>query len=88
MISVPIPGGCSYNSKPQNRSNGEVHREYDVQETRIYCENLRAGTYEYTIELLPRFKGNYQLNPAKVEWMYFPVIFGREEMKRVEIVSP
>jgi alpha-2-macroglobulin len=85
MISVPIPGGCSYNSKPQHYSNGEVHREYDVHETRIYCENLRAGTYEYTIELQPRFKGNYQLNPAKVEWMYFPVIFGREAMKRVEI---
>jgi TonB-dependent SusC/RagA subfamily outer membrane receptor len=88
MISVPIPGGCSYNSKPQNSSNGEVHREYDVHETRIYCENLRAGTYEYTIELLPRFKGSYQLNPAKIEWMYFPVIFGREGMKRVEIAAP
>lgn len=86
MISVPIPGGCSYNTKPQQWSNGEVHREYDLHETRLYCESLRAGKYEYTIDLLPRFNGKYHLNPAKVEWMYFPVIFGREEMKRVEIL--
>lgn len=85
MISVPIPGGCSYNTKPQEWSNGQVHREYDLHETRIYCESLRAGKYEYTIDLLPRFNGKYHLNPAKVEWMYFPVIFGREEMKRVEV---
>ena len=85
MINIPIPAGCSYNSKNQNWSGGEVHREYDLHETRIYCERLRAGTYHYTIDLLPRYKGKYHLNPAKAEWMYFPVIYGRDEMKNVAI---
>lgn len=85
MINIPIPAGCSYNSKNQSWSGGEVHREYDLHETRIYCERLRAGIYHYTIDLLPRYKGKYHLNPAKAEWMYFPVIYGRDEMKNVAI---
>jgi alpha-2-macroglobulin len=85
MINVPIPAGCSYDSKPKSSSNGEVHREYDLQETRIYCETLKAGVYTYRIKLLPRYKGTFQLNPAKAEWMYFPLIFGREDMKQVRI---
>jgi hypothetical protein len=85
MINIPIPAGCSYNSKDRSWSGNEVHREYDLHETRIYCERLRAGIYHYTIDLLPRYKGKYHLNPAKAEWMYFPVIYGREEMKNVVI---
>ena len=85
MINIPIPAGCSYNTKDQSWTNGEVHREYDLHETRIYCERLRAGIYHYTVKLLPRYKGKYQLNPAKAEWMYFPVVYGREEMKSIAI---
>ncbi len=85
MINIPIPAGCSYNNKNQSWSGSEVHREYDLHETRIYCERLRAGIYHYTIDLLPRYKGKYRLNPAKAEWMYFPVIYGRDEMKNVAI---
>lgn len=85
MINVPIPAGCSYESKSQSRTNGEVHREYDIHETRIYCERLRAGKYTYSISLQPRYKGKYHLNPAQAEWMYFPVIFGRTECKVVEV---
>jgi len=85
MINVPIPAGCSYGIKRQSYSQGEVHREYDIHETRIYCERLRAGKYEYKISLTPRFQGKYNVNPAKAEWMYFPVVFGRDELKKVII---
>jgi uncharacterized protein YfaS (alpha-2-macroglobulin family) len=85
MINIPIPAGCSYNSKNQSWLGSEVHREYDLHETRIYCERLHAGIYHYTIDLLPRYKGKYHLNPAKAEWMYFPAIYGRDEMKKVVI---
>lgn len=83
MIQVPIPAGCSYESKLQSYRNGETHREYYPQQTNIYASSLRQGHYSYEIELVPRFKGTYTLNPASIEWMYFPTIFGREEMKRV-----
>ncbi len=85
MLTVPIPAGCSYYSKEQSRSNREVHREYDLAETRIYCENLPAGKYTYSINLMPRYQGTYQLNPVKAEWMYFPVIFGRGSSNRISI---
>lgn len=85
MIRIPIPAGCSYSQKNQSRVNGEVHREYDLHEVRIYCESLKAGKYEYLVELLPRYKGNYTINPAKAEWMYFPVIYGQESLKHIVI---
>jgi hypothetical protein len=85
MIEVPIPAGCSYASKVRSRANGEVHREYYSHKANIYCEFLRKGTYTYTIPLMPRYSGSYTLNPAVVECMYFPVIYGREAVKRVSV---
>lgn len=85
MIEVPIPAGCYYESKSQLRTNGEVHREYYNNKTNIYCQYLKKGKYTYTISLLPRYSGSYTLNPAVVECMYFPTIYGREGMKRVKV---
>jgi TonB-dependent SusC/RagA subfamily outer membrane receptor len=85
MISVPIPAGSSYTSKPQSWREGEVYREYDVHETRIYCERMKAGTYHYEIPLTARYKGSYTLNPTKAEWMYFPVFFGRNSLSKTII---
>jgi hypothetical protein len=85
MIEVPIPAGCSYASKTQSRVNGEVHREYDYHKTNIYSQFMKKGTYTFTISLLPRYSGQYTLNPAVAECMYFPVLFGREALKRVVI---
>ena len=85
MIEVPIPAGCSYGSKSQYRRNNEVHREYFKNMTSIFCQKLNAGKYVYEVELVPRYSGVFHLNPAKVEMMYYPVFYGREEMKKVII---
>ncbi len=85
MIEVPIPAGCSYASRPQSNAAGEVHREYHHHKVNIYCEHLEKGTYTYRIPLLPRFTGSYTLNPAVASCMYFPVLTGREGLKRVKI---
>lgn len=87
MLQIPIPGACSYYSKPNGRRGIEVHREYEMHQTNVFIEQLPAGKHEFKIELEPRFSGNYQLNPAKVELMYFPTFFGREGMKEVEVSS-
>ncbi len=84
MISIPIPAGCSYGEKP-NRFRFEAHREYFRHETVIYSEKLRAGEYTFEIDLMPRYTGNYVLNPAKVELMYFPLFNANNELKRIEI---
>lgn len=85
MIEIPIPAGCSYQSKGQFYSNYEMHREYFEDKVSIFCEKLPKGDYEYSVELLPRYQGSYTLNPAKAELMYFPVFYGREKVRRLGI---
>jgi alpha-2-macroglobulin len=84
MIEVPIPAGCSYDTK-SSWGRHEAHREYFRQKVAIFSNHLEKGTYTFTIQLLPRYKGMYTLNPAKAELMYFPTFFGREGLKTVEV---
>ncbi|MCC8153796.1 MAG: carboxypeptidase-like regulatory domain-containing protein [Tannerellaceae bacterium] len=86
MVEVPIPAGCSYGTKKQHNYN-EVHREYFKEKTVIFCRKLDKGNYRFEIELLPRFTGNYHLNPAKVELMYQPVINAMNDMRKVKIAD-
>lgn len=85
MVEIPIPAGCSYKDKSQSWQNNEVHREYFKNKVSIFCSSLTKGRYTFTVSLLPRYAGSYHLNPAKAEMMYFPVFYGREEMKKINI---
>ncbi|SMC49100.1 alpha-2-macroglobulin family protein [Pedobacter africanus] len=85
MVEVPIPAGCSYENKMQTFWGTETHREYFKHKTSIFCSKLKKGKYMFNIQLMPRYSGNYILNPAKAEMMYFPVFYGREGMKDIAI---
>ncbi|MBO9596079.1 MAG: TonB-dependent receptor plug domain-containing protein [Niabella sp.] len=85
MIEVPVPAGCSYGNKIQKFWGVETHREYLKNKTAIFCTKMQQGTYTFDIELMPRYTGNYVLNPAKAELMYYPVFYGRETIKNVMI---
>lgn len=85
MIEVPIPAGCSYENKTKGYWGLETHREYFKEKTSIFCTKLKQGKYTFEIALMPRYNGQYTLNPAKAEMMYFPVFFGREDMKSIRI---
>ncbi len=85
QIEIPVPAGCSYESKRQNYFRYEVHREFYKNRVMVYCRQLPQGKYDFDIELLPRYTGNYILNPAKVELMYFPTFNANTESKKVEI---
>ncbi|WP_217605944.1 alpha-2-macroglobulin family protein [Chitinophaga sp. GbtcB8] len=85
MIEIPIPAGCSYQDKSQSYRYNEVHREHFKNKVSIFCRSLSKGVYEFRVSLLPRYGGVYTLNPAKAEMMYFPVFYGREGIKKVEI---
>lgn len=87
MVEIPIPAGCSYDSKAQQYANNEVHREFFKEKVSIFCRKLKQGTYTFTVNLMPRYGGNYNLNPAKAEQMYFPVFYGREGMKKVVVAD-
>lgn len=84
MLEVPIPAGCSYEQKTTARYP-EVHREYFKEKVAIFYEKLPVGEYELKVRLEPRFSGQYTLNPAKGEEMYFPVFFGRNQLKKIGI---
>jgi alpha-2-macroglobulin len=86
-IEAPIPAGCSYFTKPNMRKYPESYREHFRQHVAIFCERLPQGKHTFTIELEPRFSGTYTLNPARAEQMYFPVFYGRNEGKVVEIAD-
>ncbi|MCB9334914.1 MAG: carboxypeptidase regulatory-like domain-containing protein [Flavobacteriales bacterium] len=85
MLEVPIPAGCSYGNNKYNNNYVEIHREYFKNKTNIFCEQLNTGDYTFSISLQPRFNGKYTLNPAKIELMYFPIFYGRNELKKIII---
>jgi alpha-2-macroglobulin len=84
MLEVPIPAGCSYDSKNAFYRNS-AHMEFFRDHVSLFFENLLPGSYSWDIDLLPRYSGKYTLNPAKAELMYFPTFSSNNEMKRVEI---
>ena len=82
MVEIPIPAGCSYDSKEKGDFWKETHREYYKEKVAVFCKKLRKGTHTFTVRLLPRYTGSYHLNPARAELMYYPVFYGRNEMKK------
>jgi TonB-dependent SusC/RagA subfamily outer membrane receptor len=84
MMEVPIPGGCSYESK-DSFFTGAAHTEFFKDHVAIFFENLKPGKYNYEVELLPRYSGRYTLNPARVELMYFPLFSSNNALKTLII---
>lgn len=81
QIEIPIPAGCSYESKTIGNYWKEAHREHYKEKVVIFCNKLSKGQHVFDVELLPRYTGRYTLNPAKAELMYFPTFYGNEEIK-------
>ena len=86
MLEIPVPSVCSYDSKPGRRYN-EAHREYFKDRVFVYYSSLKEGDYTVNIDLVPRYTGRVNLNPAKMEHMYFPIFYGNNELKDVIIKS-
>lgn len=85
MLKIPISSGFSYISKERACSRYEVHREYFKDHVAIFFNKLKVGNYSFDIKLMPRFTGEYTLNPVQMEQMYFPVFNGNNKVKQVEL---
>ncbi|MBN2893235.1 MAG: hypothetical protein JXL97_15295 [Bacteroidales bacterium] len=83
MVEIPIPAGCSYKNKEE--SSYACHTEFYKDKVIMYFNALEAHSYEFTINLLPRYTGRYTLNPAKAELMYLPIFYGNNEVKQVVV---
>jgi TonB-dependent SusC/RagA subfamily outer membrane receptor len=84
LLEVPIPAGCSYGPTPM-RNPLEVHRENLRHQTGIFIDYLPIGQHTFRVALQPRYRGQYTLNPARAELVYFPTKFGRTGSKQVGI---
>lgn len=84
MLQIPIPAGCNYAAKKQEWNS---YKEFYKDKMLLFTEALSKGSHYFEIELEPRYKGSYTLNPAKAELMYFPTFYGRNEMKKVQITE-
>ncbi|AFM04591.1 large extracellular alpha-helical protein [Bernardetia litoralis DSM 6794] len=90
-IEVPIPASCVYGKNPYSMRKNyyyyyrgiETYREEFKHKTAIFCTKMPIGTHTFEIILEPRYSGVFTLNPASVELMYFPSIFGNEKTKKV-----
>jgi TonB-dependent SusC/RagA subfamily outer membrane receptor len=84
LLEVPIPAGCSY-GPPPTPNPLEVHRESLRHQTGIFIDYLPIGKHTFRVALQPRYRGQYTLNPARAELVYFPTKFGRTGSKQVGI---
>ena len=71
--------------KDKNRSYNEAAREHFKDQTDIFCNRLSRGTYTFDITLEARYKGSYNVSPARAGMMYFPEEYGHTGVKRVRI---
>jgi hypothetical protein len=85
MIEAPIPAGCTYAAK--NNSDWTSYKEFYKDKMLLFTESLAKGMHQFEIELEPRYNGTYTLNPAKAELMYYPIFYGRNEMKKIVIAK-
>jgi len=84
LLEVPIPAGCSYGATPA-RHPLETHRENLRHQAGIFIDRLPVGRHTFRVALQPRYRGQYTLNPARAELVYFPTKFGRTGSKQVGI---
>ncbi|UOR06651.1 carboxypeptidase-like regulatory domain-containing protein [Hymenobacter aerilatus] len=85
LVEVPIPAGCSYAPDKAPGNSFEVHREYLRHQTGIFIDRLPVGKHTFRIALQPRYRGQYTLNPARAELVYFPTRFGRSASKQAVV---
>jgi hypothetical protein len=85
MIEVPIPAGCIQVDKGKQLFAPESARENFKDQTDIFCASMKPGTYTFEVTLEARFKGSYQVSPARAGLMYYPEVFGNTEVKKVKI---
>jgi len=83
QIEIPIPAGCTYASK--ENSNWRFIKAYYKNKVLLFAETLSSGIHHFEIELVPTYSGSFTINPAKASLMYFPVFYGRNELRKTVI---
>ncbi|MCF8446782.1 MAG: hypothetical protein K9H61_07280, partial [Bacteroidia bacterium] len=83
MVQIPIPATCNYLNKLNRFNADEI--EYHKDRVILYFRKMRAGSYNFTFSLEPRFEGEFTLLPVQVENMYDPEVKGNNSSKQVRV---
>ena len=84
MVEIPLPGGCTVAPKTTNFRNKSVYQEVRGNKVYLYLRQME-GTFNYKLPLLARYAGKFNLNPIKIELMYFPTFGGNNSRKMVVV---
>lgn len=84
MVEIPIPSGMKVKNKQTQFSSGN-YIEYRKEKVMYYFEQLPMGTHQLKIQLMPVFRGQYTLPPAKASLMYYPYQYGNTTQDRIQI---
>lgn len=84
MVEIPLPAGFKVAKKEANFGSGD-YVEYYKNKVVYFFSKMDMGTKTLQIRLLPLFKGNYTMPPAKISLMYYPFIFGNTTQQKVSI---
>jgi len=85
LLEIPIPASCIYNPKRARPNANESYRENFRYMTAISCASLTKGTHQFQIQLIPRYEGQFNALPVKVEEMYFPVNVNYSSAKKIVV---
>ena len=85
ILEIPIPASCIYNQKKASRNGLESYREEFRHMTAISCATLPKGSHQFRVNLIPRFDGQFQALPVKVEDMYVPVNVNYSKVKHIVV---
>ena len=85
MLDVPIPAGCEVVNKNSYSNGRPYHVEYYKEKVSIFYESLPKGNYSFELELLPRYKGKYVVNPVSISLMYMPEKYAQTGTNTVSI---
>lgn len=85
MLNIPIPAGCLFTEKTNN--DWRLYKSYYKNKLEIFSQQITKGKHQFEVMLEVRYSGLYTVNPAKIELMYFPVFYGRNELKQVQIIQ-
>ena len=85
LLEIPIPSTCIYNTNIAHPNPNEVNRNNLRHITSISCATLPAGKHHFTINLIPRYEGLFQVLPVKVAEMYVPVNVNYTKSRRVVV---
>ncbi len=82
MVEIPIPAGCSYSDK--NNLN-EYFPQFTKDKVSLFLPKVTKKPFEFKVLLEARYNGTFTINPARASLMYYPVFYGQEDLKKVNI---